>query len=60
MAGMLYVSVYLAVLWRSGLLTEHERLAVTNRLQQWTTQVVPGYSATSPAPAVPPAPLGER
>jgi O-antigen/teichoic acid export membrane protein len=60
MAGALYVSVYLAVLWRSGLLTEHERLAVTNRLQQWTAQVVPGYSATSPAPAIPPAPVGEQ
>jgi O-antigen/teichoic acid export membrane protein len=59
MASALYVSVYVAVLWRSGVLTEAERLAVTDRVRQWTARVVPNYSPTSAARGIPPATVGE-
>jgi hypothetical protein len=58
-AGGVYASVYLVLIWRCGLLTERERLVIVYQLRRWADRVRPRYSALSTTPAIPPAPVEE-
>ena len=58
-AGGVYASVYLVLIWRCGLLTERERLAIVYYLRHWAGRLRPRYSALSTTPAIPPAPVEE-
>ncbi|HEV3215247.1 MAG TPA: lipopolysaccharide biosynthesis protein [Vicinamibacterales bacterium] len=63
LAGGVYASVYIVLVWRCGLLTEREQLAIADQLRRWAghlrPKVRPGYLATSATPAIPAAPVEE-